>query len=25
VRYETRLGQTNISDHILEAGLRMTF
>jgi uncharacterized protein YhjY with autotransporter beta-barrel domain len=25
VRYETRLGQANISDHILEAGLRMTF
>ncbi|WP_446812098.1 autotransporter domain-containing protein [Methylomonas sp. 2BW1-5-20] len=25
VRYETRLGQANIADHILEAGLRMTF
>ncbi|WP_082880150.1 autotransporter outer membrane beta-barrel domain-containing protein [Methylomonas methanica] len=25
VRYETRLGQANISDHIVEAGLRMTF
>ncbi|MBD9357696.1 autotransporter family protein [Methylomonas albis] len=25
VRYETRLGQANIADHILEAGLRMSF
>jgi uncharacterized protein YhjY with autotransporter beta-barrel domain len=25
VRYETRLGQANITDHILEAGLRMSF
>jgi uncharacterized protein with beta-barrel porin domain len=25
VRYETRLGQANIADHIVEAGLRMTF
>ncbi|MDD1620966.1 MAG: autotransporter domain-containing protein [Methylococcaceae bacterium] len=25
IRYETRLGQSNISDHILEAGLRLSF
>jgi len=25
VRYETRLGQSYISDHIVEAGLRLSF